>query len=121
MKTYKYDLVVVGGGPAGAIAARTASENGAKTLLLERDPHIGAPVRCGEAVNIENITRFIEIEKRAIAVEIEGMVLHAPDGSSVAVSSEGQLGAVLDRYLFDKHLAESAVKGGGWIFIRAEV
>ena len=32
----KYDLVVVGGGPAGLMAARVAGENGLKTALLER-------------------------------------------------------------------------------------
>jgi len=34
--TKKYDLVIVGAGPAGAMAAKTASENGLKTAILER-------------------------------------------------------------------------------------
>ncbi|MEE9504760.1 MAG: NAD(P)/FAD-dependent oxidoreductase, partial [Thermodesulfobacteriota bacterium] len=32
----KYDLVIVGGGPAGLMAAKVAGENGLKTALLER-------------------------------------------------------------------------------------
>jgi len=32
-----YDIVVVGGGPAGSTAARVAAQNGAKVLLLEKD------------------------------------------------------------------------------------
>ena len=32
-----YDLIVVGAGPAGASAARTAAQLGLKTLLLEKD------------------------------------------------------------------------------------
>ncbi len=31
-----YDLVIVGGGPAGLMAARVAGENGLRTALLER-------------------------------------------------------------------------------------
>lgn len=39
MKTY--DTVVIGGGPAGLAAAIKAEENGAKTLLIEREARLG--------------------------------------------------------------------------------
>ena len=32
----KYDLIVVGGGPAGVMATKTAAEDGLKVLLIER-------------------------------------------------------------------------------------
>jgi len=32
----KYDVIVVGGGPGGLMAAKTAAENGLKVLLIER-------------------------------------------------------------------------------------
>jgi len=32
----KYDVIVVGCGPGGAIAGKTAAEKGLKTLILER-------------------------------------------------------------------------------------
>ena len=34
--TTKYHLVIVGAGPAGLMAAKTAGENGLKVALIER-------------------------------------------------------------------------------------
>ncbi len=40
-----YDVIVVGAGPGGAIAAKVAADNGLRVLLLEKRQEIGAPVR----------------------------------------------------------------------------
>lgn len=37
----KYDVVVIGGGPAGTIAAIAAARNGAATLLVEQNGYLG--------------------------------------------------------------------------------
>jgi len=36
-----YDLIVIGGGPAGYVAAERAGESKLKTLLIEREEHLG--------------------------------------------------------------------------------
>lgn len=43
VKNYKteYDVVVVGGGTAGAFAAITAAQTGAKTLIIEKKQYAG--------------------------------------------------------------------------------
>lgn len=46
----RYDVIVVGGGPGGASAAKTAAEKGLKVLLIEKRSKIGHPVRCGEGL-----------------------------------------------------------------------
>ena len=43
----KYDVVVVGSGPAGSVTAYFAAKAGAKVLILERRPVIGVPVSTG--------------------------------------------------------------------------
>jgi NADPH-dependent 2,4-dienoyl-CoA reductase/sulfur reductase-like enzyme len=37
----RYDVAVIGGGPAGLAAALSADEHGAKTLLIEREANLG--------------------------------------------------------------------------------
>jgi digeranylgeranylglycerophospholipid reductase len=44
------DVLVVGAGPAGSIAARVAARAGLSVLLVERRPCIGIPVQCAEYV-----------------------------------------------------------------------
>lgn len=40
-----YDVIVVGAGPGGSIAAKVAAENDMRVLLLEKRQEIGAPLR----------------------------------------------------------------------------
>ena len=47
----KYDVVVVGSGPAGSVTARFAAEGGAKVLVIERRAEVGVPVLCGEGIS----------------------------------------------------------------------
>ncbi len=37
----KYDVIVIGGGPAGMSAGLESARNGSKTLIIERNPYLG--------------------------------------------------------------------------------
>jgi len=57
----EYDVIVVGGGPAGLMAARTAAEDGLKVLLIERKKEVTEVKRlCGQLTNIS----FINVSGR---------------------------------------------------------
>ena len=45
-KFMKYDVVVIGGGPAGMMSAGRAAELGAKVLLLEKNEKLGIKLLC---------------------------------------------------------------------------
>lgn len=53
----KCDVVVIGGGPGGSMAAKTAAESGLKVVLLEKRQEIGEPIRCAEGVNTRSELR----------------------------------------------------------------
>ncbi len=43
----EYDVIIIGGGPAGSTVARYAAQGGANVLVIDgRDP-IGTPLQCG--------------------------------------------------------------------------
>ena len=47
MKELNFDVVVIGGGPAGAVAAIAAARGGAKTLLVEQNGYLGGMLTAG--------------------------------------------------------------------------
>ena len=48
----KYQVVVIGGGAAGLMAAGQAAASGAKTLLLEKMPRAGLKLQLQEKVAV---------------------------------------------------------------------
>ena len=47
-----YDLIIVGGGTAGCAAAYTAGKFGLKTLLIEKNIHLGGTITSGLVVPV---------------------------------------------------------------------
>lgn len=54
----KYDLIIVGAGPAGLMAARVAGENGLKTALLERKTDI-TKIRRTDGGNLSPVNEYL--------------------------------------------------------------
>lgn len=98
-----YDIVIIGGGPAGLAAAVSAYDNGAKNILiLEREPRLGGILnqcihngfgltRFKESLSgPEYAYRFIkEVETRNIDVLLNTTVLSLEDNKTItAINSE---------------------------------
>ncbi len=116
-----YDVVVVGAGPAGSMAAKTAAEQGLNVLLVEKRQEIGTPVRCAEGISRESIERFFEVEKKWIAAEVTGAKIYAPDKTEIVMSEEmagNEVGYVLERKIFDRHVARLAAKAGAEVYVK---
>ena len=116
----EFDIVVVGAGPAGNVAARAAAERGVSVLVLEKDRDVGYPVRCGEAISKAGIEEFIELDQKFISAEINKFSLISPDGTEVVVPLE-EKGYVLERRIFDYELAKKASQAGATYLTKAYV
>ncbi len=111
-----YDIVVIGAGPGGSTAAKAAAERGAKVLLIDRRQRVGVPVQCAEFVP-QWIVRYAQFSQTCVLQTIASMITHLPDGTSYEMKSPGFM---LDRSLFDKDLAASAVSAGAKISIETK-
>jgi digeranylgeranylglycerophospholipid reductase len=116
----QYDVIVVGAGPAGSVAARTAAERGLSVLLLEKDRDIGYPVRCAEAVRKDGIEQFIEPDKKWIAAEVDKFSFNSPNGTEAVIDLK-MTGYILERKIFDYELARMASKAGAEVLTKAYV
>ncbi len=116
----RYDVVVVGAGPAGSSAARAAAESGARTLLVDRRPELGHPVQCGEFLptpgELEDlfeapdlIRRGFEVPPESVLRAIRSMVCVSPFGHRFRFPLAGY---VVSRRAFDKALAFRAEAAG---------
>ena len=117
-----YDVLVVGGGPGGAIAAKAAAEAGLSVLLIEKRPAIGAPVRCAEGIGKDALAEFIEADPKWVSTDIERAVLVGPDGTRFTIGGEaagGKVGYVLDRKMFDRELVWRAAEAGAEVQVHA--
>lgn len=116
-----YDVIVIGGGPGGSIAAKTAAEKGLDVLLVEKRQEIGTPVRCAEGVSKESISELIDIDKKWIAAEVGGAKVISPDGTEINMTEEmagSEVGYVLERKIFDRYLARMASKAGADVIVK---
>lgn len=117
----RYDVVVVGAGPAGSMAARAAARSGANVLLLDRRRELGVPVQCGEALSEDPLKDLgIKPDPRWIAGRTNAVKIVSPSGIAVRISEKkivGKMGYILDRKVFDKHLAMLAAKEGADVMV----
>ena len=120
----RYDIVIVGGGPAGSAAAITAARAGARTLLLERGRFPRQKV-CGEFISAEGVDTLRQLDADAANRLLAG----APrigrsrifvDGQCLEVPIEPEAASVT-RWELDRALWQAAESAGAECLLESAV
>jgi len=109
-----YDLIIIGAGPAGSVAAAAASEGGISVLLLEEHPEIGTPLACAEGLSRSTIRGYLNVKPAWVAQSLSGSVIKDPRGKEFTIEYP-DVGWILNRKVFDPALAELAQQKGAVI------
>jgi digeranylgeranylglycerophospholipid reductase len=117
-KNHFYDIIVVGGGPAGSSAAFSAAKNGAKVALLEKEESIAQSVRTSGVTWIKDMKEF-GIPPDCYN-EIKNYSFFSPNNQVTIRDSEPKA-AVLDVRKTFLWLAQQAENEGAEIFVKTNV
>lgn len=110
------EAAVVGAGPAGLIAAREIARKGFRVKVFEEHHEIGEPNHCAGVLSVEGLRRLgIDPDLRFIKHEIRGGTIFSPDGTSIRIVDSRTRAYVVDRVIFDRHLAGMALDSGAEI------
>jgi Dehydrogenases (flavoproteins) len=113
MKKIRCDVVVVGAGPGGSMAAKTCAKYGLDTVLVERKEYPSKPNSKTCMVG-PRIFEYVRIDKRTIGSPAYKAAHFSQDGTEVSTPYHDgyELGYTLNRKTFDNEVLKLALKEG---------
>lgn len=113
------DALVVGGGPAGLVAAETIASHGHSTILVEREQEIGSPVHTSGGIALKTMRDFRIPE--SLYHPVSRWRICSPNEQAI-FDYEEPIACIIDVRRVYQFLAERASEAGVAIFkgVRAE-
>ncbi len=125
-----YDLIVIGAGPGGYVAAIRAAQLGMKTAVVEREKKLGGTclrVGCIPSKALLETTELLEKSRHQFAergiivhdvsIDLPKMMAHK-DG--VIAQLDGGIQGLLKKHRIDRHLGQGRLTGGGKVEVAGD-
>lgn len=116
------EVAVIGGGPAGLIAAREAARRGVEVTVFEEHAEIGEPERCAGLISLSGLKELgLSANGGYLQNIVRGVMIKTYMGLWRTLDAKEPVAAVVSRRLFDKEIARQAEKAGAEIICGARV
>ena len=105
----------MGSGPCGSYSAFSAAQAGANDVVVyEEHKAIGIPFHCTGHLSISGLKRLglLPLPKEIVENTFKSAVFCSPYGKEFSVKLSSPVTCAVDRILFDRHIAELAIKAG---------
>jgi geranylgeranyl reductase family protein len=117
----RYDVAVIGAGPAGSMAAKKAAESGAEVVIFEEHPRAGWPVQCAGLLGVKAMVES-ELALGTFAIRsVRGATVSSPGGFRLSFRSAETKAWVVDRRIFDRALLTEAARSGAEVKMASPV
>lgn len=110
-----FDVVIVGAGPAGGLAAQRIARKGYEVAVLEEHREVGEPIQCGGLVT-PRVFDYVSC-RETILGEIHGAEIFSPKGRCLRIDGRETEAVVVDRAMFDRAILTDAVRAGAHTFL----
>src|ERR1051325_8561379 len=109
MKSQRYEVLVVGAGPAGSFAAEKLARNGVRVALFDGRP-FGEPKACGGGVTSKALKAWPHLLE-AVGRTVDEIEMYSPAGKRLHLKLNEPF-AIYSRTAFDLYLRDRAGESG---------
>jgi geranylgeranyl reductase family protein len=113
MKPDRFDVLIVGAGPAGSFAAELLAKGGARVALFDGRPE-GEPKACGGGVTAKALKAWPHLLD-AVGRTVDELDMYAPSGKRLHMKLDEPF-AIYSRVAFDSYLRDRAREAGARVF-----